>query len=221
MTTIGLFRIAGSAKRCRQLRLELDSGQEIILSDEQSEVYPHDVATLLKEYFRDLPDPLFTKELYPAFVSVASEHPTGFLGFADFICVIFLELPEENVIEVLRYLICLLPMANCDTLLILLQFLRQVAVHSYDTINDQGISVRIRTFCSRQNFSVTIHLKVSGNKMNSHNLATIFGPTVLRPGGSKRQLQQWNDNEAVIKVVELMIEHCDELFCVSPLLQEH
>ena len=29
MDTIGLFRVAGSAKRCRQMRVELDSGQEV------------------------------------------------------------------------------------------------------------------------------------------------------------------------------------------------
>ena len=33
---------------------------------------PHDVATLLKEYFRDLPDPLLTRELYDAFVQTQS-----------------------------------------------------------------------------------------------------------------------------------------------------
>jgi hypothetical protein len=29
MHTIGLFRVAGSARRCRQMRVELDSGQEV------------------------------------------------------------------------------------------------------------------------------------------------------------------------------------------------
>jgi len=34
---------------------------------------PHDVAALLKEFFRDLPDPLLTKDLYSAFVATCSK----------------------------------------------------------------------------------------------------------------------------------------------------
>lgn len=35
---------------------------------------PHDVGALLKEFFRDLPDPLLTRDLYSAFVAVRSKH---------------------------------------------------------------------------------------------------------------------------------------------------
>lgn len=53
----------------RQLRESFDSGQEMKLDED---CCPHDVATLLKEYFRDLPDPLLTRELYDAFVQTQS-----------------------------------------------------------------------------------------------------------------------------------------------------
>ena len=49
-----------------QLREEFDSGRDVILTSEHN---PHDVAALLKEFFRDLPDPLLTRELYAAFVA--------------------------------------------------------------------------------------------------------------------------------------------------------
>ncbi|VDM24925.1 unnamed protein product [Toxocara canis] len=70
MNTVGLFRIAGSAKRCRQLRstLERSSAPNLPLLETAT---PHDVATLLKEYFRDLPEPLLSKEYYQAYVSAA------------------------------------------------------------------------------------------------------------------------------------------------------
>lgn len=48
----------------------MDVGDLIQLS---SSISPHDVGALLKEYFRDLPEPLLTRELYTAFVGTASK----------------------------------------------------------------------------------------------------------------------------------------------------
>lgn len=39
----------------------------------ERELCPHDVATLLKEYFRDLPDSLLCKDLYSAFIQTQSK----------------------------------------------------------------------------------------------------------------------------------------------------
>ncbi|KAG0712364.1 Rho GTPase-activating protein 6 [Chionoecetes opilio] len=55
----------------KQLREEFDKGREVWLSEDQC---PHDVATLLKEFFRDLPEPLLTRELYEAFIKTQSEY---------------------------------------------------------------------------------------------------------------------------------------------------
>lgn len=49
-----------------QLREEFDRGIDVQLDEEYS---VHDVAALLKEFLRDLPDPLLTKELYTAFIN--------------------------------------------------------------------------------------------------------------------------------------------------------
>lgn len=54
-----------------QLREDFDCGKETSLEDEQC---PHDVATLLKEYLRDLPDPLLCRDLYQAFVNTQSSY---------------------------------------------------------------------------------------------------------------------------------------------------
>jgi len=53
-----------------QLREDFDCGKDIILGEDQC---PHDVATLLKEYFRDLPEPLLCRDLYQAFVQTQSK----------------------------------------------------------------------------------------------------------------------------------------------------
>lgn len=68
--TLGIFRVSSSKKRVRQLREDFDSGKETVLDEEQC---PHDVATLLKEYLRDLPDPLLCKELYQPFIMTQSK----------------------------------------------------------------------------------------------------------------------------------------------------
>lgn len=49
-----------------QLREEFDRGVDVQLDEEHS---IHDVAALLKEFLRDMPDPLLTKELYTAFIN--------------------------------------------------------------------------------------------------------------------------------------------------------
>ncbi|KPJ01382.1 Rho GTPase-activating protein 6 [Papilio xuthus] len=64
LRTLGLFRVSASKKRVRQLREDWERAQEAALD---SAVCPHDVATLLKEFLRDLPDPLLCRDLYPAF----------------------------------------------------------------------------------------------------------------------------------------------------------
>ena len=38
-----------------------------------SDANPHDVASVLKEFFRSLPEPLMTRELYQAFLATRSE----------------------------------------------------------------------------------------------------------------------------------------------------
>ena len=61
----GLRRVAVR----RQLRQEFDSGVSVELTPDRLGV--HDVASLLKEYLRDLPDPLLTRELFQAFLATA------------------------------------------------------------------------------------------------------------------------------------------------------
>lgn len=66
-----LFRSA-----CVQLREDFDMGVDVQLDEEHS---VHDVAALLKEFLRDMPDPLLPRELYPAFLHANSEqvHTSG------------------------------------------------------------------------------------------------------------------------------------------------
>lgn len=56
-----------------QLREDFDAGMDVQLDKEHS---VHDVAALLKEFLREMPDPLLTRELYPAFLHANRTHCT-------------------------------------------------------------------------------------------------------------------------------------------------
>ncbi|XP_077399860.1 rho GTPase-activating protein 36 isoform X2 [Vanacampus margaritifer] len=119
LRTVGIFRVGSSKKRVRQLREDFDAGVDVQLDDEHS---VHDVAALLKEFLRDMPDPLLTRELYPAFL-----HANLLRG--------------AEQLQYLQHLLYLLPPCNCDTLLRLLTFLHTVHSFAQDSLgtNDEEI----------------------------------------------------------------------------------
>lgn len=55
------------------MRDQFDSGEKTRFTAEDDN--PHDVAALFKEYFRDLPEPLLTRDLYSAFLETQSKPP--------------------------------------------------------------------------------------------------------------------------------------------------
>ncbi|XP_048050824.1 rho GTPase-activating protein 6 isoform X2 [Megalobrama amblycephala] len=119
LQTVGIFRVGSSKKRVRQLREAFDQGAEVVLDQRHS---VHDVAALLKEFLRDMPDPLLTRELYSAFISCAS-------------------LDKSDQHTAIQLLICLLPACNSDTLQCLLHFLSNVANHAEDSRDADGKEV--------------------------------------------------------------------------------
>nr|KAG5707766.1 hypothetical protein BaRGS_015926 [Batillaria attramentaria] len=165
-----------------QLRDEFDSGKEVQLTDEHN---PHDVGALLKEFFRDLPEPLLTRDLYLPFVATRKIED------------------RQRQAEAIRLLLTLLPPANRDTLWSLLRFLATVHRHSADTVDSNG-------------------KEVHGNKMDSHNLATLFGPNVLHRARATNEkqfmaecAQQAEQSSEVISVTKDMIDNHYELFEIS------
>ncbi|XP_054005265.1 rho GTPase-activating protein 21-like [Hylaeus anthracinus] len=117
LRTLGVFRVSPSKKRVRQLREDFDCGRETKIGPDQC---PHDVAALLKEFFRDLPDPLLCRDLYQAFVHTQKIRNRRLQQ------------------EALQHLIQLLPTPNRETLWALLNFLSVVAANSDDQKTEAG-----------------------------------------------------------------------------------
>uniref|UniRef100_A0A671UTV8 BCR activator of RhoGEF and GTPase n=1 Tax=Sparus aurata TaxID=8175 RepID=A0A671UTV8_SPAAU len=130
MEEVGIYRVSGVATDIQALKTAFDTNHKDV-SVMMSEMDVNAIAGTLKLYFRELPEPLFTDELYPNFAGALSD------SVAKESCMLnlLLSLPEPNLV----------------TFLFLLDHLKRVAE------------------------------KESINKMSLHNLATVFGPTLLRP----------------------------------------
>ncbi|XP_069471339.1 active breakpoint cluster region-related protein isoform X6 [Ambystoma mexicanum] len=129
---VGIYRISGVATDIQALKAAFDANNKdimVMLSDMDINA----IAGTLKLYFRELPEPLLTDRLYPAFMEgIALSDPAA----------------RENC---MMHLLRSLPDPNLITFLFLLDHLKRVAE------------------------------KEPINKMSLHNLATVFGPTLLRP----------------------------------------
>lgn len=141
-----------------QLREEFDQGWEVHMDEEHS---VHDVAALLKEFLRDMPDPLLTKELYTAFINTMREddahthteyyYSRCYLMNSCVFVLIYLSLSffffsavldysdQENAIQLLIFL---LPPCNSDTLQRLLCLLSTVSAHAEDSLDNEGQEVK-------------------------------------------------------------------------------
>ncbi|CAO1343516.1 unnamed protein product [Diamesa serratosioi] len=117
LNTVGIFRVSTSKKRVRQLREDFDKGT---VTQIDPDVCPHDIATLLKEFFRDLPEPLLCRHLYKGFLQTQSIRN------------------RRLQLEGISYMIHLLPVAHRDTLYVLLKFLAKVARAANDTKTYDG-----------------------------------------------------------------------------------
>ncbi|XP_036372528.1 rho GTPase-activating protein 7-like [Megalops cyprinoides] len=104
---VGLFRKSGVKSRIQALRQMNEVGAEGGVSYEGQSAY--DVADMLKQYFRDLPEPLLTSKLSDTFLQI------------------YLYVPKEQRLQAARAAVLLLPDESREALQTLLCFLSDVA----------------------------------------------------------------------------------------------
>ncbi|XP_064780227.1 rho GTPase-activating protein 22-like [Oncorhynchus masou masou] len=128
----GLFRMPGQANLVKDLQEAFDCGDKPLF-DSNTDV--HTVASLLKLYLRELPEPVVPFSKYEDFLSCAQ---------------LLAKDVEEGVQELVKQ-VSNLPPANYNLLKYICMFLDEVQSHA------------------------------NKNKMSVQNLATVFGPNILRP----------------------------------------
>lgn len=113
--TEGLFRKSGSVVRLKALRAKLDAGEECL-----STALPCDVAGLVKQFFRELPEPVLPTELQEAFFK-AQQLPN-----------------EEERTSATMLLSCVLPDRNLCVLRYFFDFLYNVSKRSAENKMDSS-----------------------------------------------------------------------------------
>ncbi|XP_072095186.1 rho GTPase-activating protein 19 isoform X1 [Mobula birostris] len=114
----GLFRVPGNIVRQQTLKEALNTGADIDL--DSGEFHPNDVATLLKMFLGELPEPLLSHRHFNAHLKIA--------GLMVFDAAGKKPIPDkERRIEALQLLLLLLPSASRNLLKLLLDLLYHTA----------------------------------------------------------------------------------------------
>lgn len=110
---VGLFRKPGVKSRIAKLKSTIESGNNVSnRMDVFDDHHAYDVADMMKQYFRELPDPLLTAKLSETFVAI------------------FQYLPIEVRAEAVQSAILLLPDEHREALYTLLTFLEKVTTNA-------------------------------------------------------------------------------------------
>uniref|UniRef100_A0A672G7W5 StAR-related lipid transfer protein 13 n=1 Tax=Salarias fasciatus TaxID=181472 RepID=A0A672G7W5_SALFA len=102
---VGLFRKSGVKSRIQALRQQCEMSPDSVSYEDQS---AYDVADMVKQFFRDLPEPLLTSKLGETFLHI------------------YQYVPKEQRLQAVRAAILLMPDENREVLQTLLYFLRDV-----------------------------------------------------------------------------------------------
>ncbi|KAM8931006.1 rho GTPase-activating protein 29 [Pelodytes ibericus] len=185
----GIYRVNGAKSRVEKLCQAFENGKDLV---ELSDLYAHDISTVLKLYLRQLPEPLIVFRLYNELIGLAKEsqhrsedadvkptsptlnrHPSG--------------IEINRAVLKIRDLLKQLPPPNYNTLQYLIGHLHRVTE------------------------------EVEENKMSASNLGIIFGPTLIRPRQTDAtiSLSSLVDYPYQARIVELLITHYDKVFDVS------
>lgn len=72
--SMGIYRLSGTTSRVQRLKSKLDYDIEAVdLLSEENLLDINDISAVLKLWFREMPEPLLTWELYHGFIEAASE----------------------------------------------------------------------------------------------------------------------------------------------------
>ncbi|NWU21063.1 RHG07 protein, partial [Dyaphorophyia castanea] len=178
---VGLFRKSGVKSRILSLREMNESNPNNVCYEGQS---AFDVADMVKQYFRDLPEPIFTSRLCESFLHI------------------YQYVPKDQQLQAVQAAILLLPKENREALKILLFFLRDVvAFVEENQMTPTNIAVCLAPSLFHLN---TLRRDSSSSTRSSQRKCSLGKP-------DQREL---SENLAATQGLAHMIMECNRLFQV-------
>ncbi|CAF2472463.1 unnamed protein product [Rotaria sp. Silwood2] len=182
LQTVGLFRVGVSKKRLKELKDQVNLNRSLTFDLSTN---AHDIAGLIKEFLRELPEPLLTRDLCAPFLNVPSR------------------LNPKDQSRALSYLIGLLPSSNRDTLYTLLKFLYHVSLNSQDRYTTDGKLLVLGNKMDTANlaivFAPTILMDGKAPVISSKDMSVAMSADQMEQGKT---------------VLKMMIEQYKELFMI-------
>lgn len=189
----GIYRKSGGSSQLKIITQLFERGQRFDLDDCDRFNDVSAVTSVLKNYFRELPEPLLTYELHEAFIeaaetssSSAQQHADGdaglsssMVGRADGEDGSVATTPSSSKKERMLHLIRQLPAPHHDTLKVLCLHLKRIG--------------------DRQ----------AENRMTARNLGVVFGPTLMRSRDPSREFADMGQKSIT---VEWLCENAEAVF---------
>ncbi|MCP9259122.1 RhoGAP domain protein [Dirofilaria immitis] len=184
--TVGIFRKSGVRSRIMELRMLCDVAPEAeVFTDGKLDLSQvHDIADLLKQYFRELPEPLMTAKYSETFSKI------------------FIHIPVEMRMDALQHAVLLLPDEHREALQTLLYFLHDIAKHSAtNSMTSRNLAV-----C----FAPSL-FRLCGSHLN--NISPTRRHKTIGAAGLPTE-HEIKESQAAQECLVQMIERCTEVFIV-------
>ncbi|XP_063090651.1 rho GTPase-activating protein 7 isoform X3 [Cavia porcellus] len=179
---VGLFRKSGVKSRIQALRQMNESAMDCVSYEGQS---AYDVADMLKQYFRDLPEPLMTNKLSETFLQI------------------YQYVPKDQRLQAIKAAIMLLPDENREVLQTLLYFLSDVTA----AVKENQMTPTNLAVCLAPSL---FHL----NTLKRENSSPRYRVMQRKQSLGKPDQKDLNENLAATQGLAHMIAECKKLFQV-------
>ncbi|KAH8360023.1 hypothetical protein KR093_010216 [Drosophila rubida] len=183
---VGLFRKSGGKSRIMKLREQIEvteSTAECMDVFDLQQAY--DVADMLKQYFRELPESLLTTKMSETFVAI------------------FQHLPAEVRLDAVQCAVLLLPDENREILYVLLEFLTIVAANSQ------------QNQMTSNNLGVCLAQSIFHSSISTGSASVSASPRRKGKGSGMPDMKELAEAKASHECLSFMIEHYKPIYTAA------